>query len=118
MEHLDTILKKARAVPEWTRLAETGVFAVPSTTADVSQRAAQSSSIPPSVMELPKEVGALDLETQAALQKLLADPEHGSAILRALSRLDPALIDSLQGLDKQDRALLIAIVEKLGESKS
>jgi hypothetical protein len=41
----------------------------------------------------------------------------GPRIIRALSRLDSSLIDSLQNLNKQDRALLLAIVEQLGEKK-
>ncbi len=49
---------------------------------------------------------------------LLSNPEHGAAILRAISRLDTKLIDNLTVLNKQDRALLLAIVEQLGDAKS
>ncbi len=123
-EGLGDTWRKARAVPggDWRELAERGVYVVsgpvipsrrqPSVPVRVPRAAPEAPGV-----DLPEGVQKLDTETQAALAKLLADPEHGAAILRALSRLDPALIDSLHALPKKDRDLLLAIVEELGESK-
>jgi hypothetical protein len=114
-EHIGAALRKAAAVPEWKQVGETGVYTNTSIIPKSSTPTIPTKSL---AVTLPAEARQLDPSTQDALQKLLADPHHGEAILKALSHLDPTLIDSLQSLDKQDRALLLAIVEKLGELKS
>jgi hypothetical protein len=116
-EGFGEIWRRARAVPgdDWRKQAQRGDYVVRGPVVPVCQPVAA----PPTPMtDLPKGIQKLDAETQATLEKLLADPEHGSAILRALSRLDPVLINSLQALSKTDRDLLLAIVEELGDSRS
>ncbi len=123
-EKFGEALRKARAVPDddWRKLAYSGAYdvrgpvipAIPPATVAPSVPAKPKPASTPAV-ELPKGLAGLDAATQEALRRLLADPEHGAAILRALSRLDPALITSLQSLNKKDRALLLAVVEQLGE---
>ena len=44
-----------------------------------------------------------------ALQRLLRDPEQANDILHALSHLDPELVRRIQMLDKDSRALLMAL---------
>jgi hypothetical protein len=39
----------------------------------------------------------------------LANPEHANEMLHALSRLDPELVKRVQALDKDSRAMLLAI---------
>jgi hypothetical protein len=123
-EGLGAVWHKARAVPDddWRRQAYSGDYAVsgPIIPTIPTQPAATTFPLatPVPTTKLPKGIEKLDPQTQAALNTLLADPEHGAAIIRALSRLDPVLINSLQHLDKKDRTLLLAIVEELGESES
>ncbi len=110
-EKLGDAWRQARAVPDWQKEALSDSYAGPVIHAPrpvVSKPA----------VALPKGIESLDAETQTALRTLLADPEHSAAIIRALSRLDPSLINGLQTLDKRDRALLLAIVEELGGSGS
>jgi hypothetical protein len=121
-EKLGEAWRKARAVPEddWRRLAYSGAYDVhgpvlPShpATAVQSQPVMRRPFVTPGV-----EIAAaekLDSQTQAALGRLLTDPVHGAAIIQALARLDPALIQGLQSLAKKDRDLLLAVVEQLGK---
>ncbi len=44
-----------------------------------------------------------------ALKRILANPEHANEMLHALSRLDPELVKRVQALDKDSRAMLLAI---------
>jgi len=44
-----------------------------------------------------------------ALQRLLRDPEQANDILHAISHLDPELVRRIQMLDKDSRALLMAL---------
>ncbi len=123
LEKLGDVWRSARATPadDWRRLAHSGAYEVmgpviaraPSAVpAPRSSPALQSApAVPPAGLE------TLDPGVQAAVAQLLADPVQGGAILRALARLDPALIHRLQNLDKKDRDLLLAVVEQLGESK-
>lgn len=127
-EGLGEAWRRARAVPpedDWRRLAHSGAYHVsgpviprpaapPSATPASPARPVPSAASAAPAIELPAALEGLDRPTQEALQRLLADPVHGTAILRAISRLDPALIASLQTLDRKDRALLLAIVEQLG----
>ncbi len=132
LESLGEVWRKARAVPEtdWRQLAASGAYtgrlpvtvqgrvapaqapAMVSQTPAVALRPAMPApvTVAPAAVDLDR----LDAPTRRALEALLADSQRGAAILRALSRLDPALIDSLSGLDRKDRALLLAIVEQLG----
>lgn len=123
-EKFGEALRKARAVPgdDWRRLAYSGAYdvrgpVIPSSPSVPVSVAAPvpAKPVPVAPVTLPKDLERLDATTQDALRRLLADPEHGAAILRALSRLDPALINTLQALNRKDRALLLAIVEQLGE---
>ncbi len=126
-ERFGEALRKASALPDddWRTLLQNGTYQVNGPvipTRPATQAGQAPSTVPAPVaaapqIELPAEARKLDEGTQAALRSLLADPEHGPAIIRALSRLDSNLIDSLQNLNKQDRALLLAIVEQLGEKK-
>lgn len=124
-EHLGDLWRKARALPEWYRRADEyrvngPVVNTPQVSAPVATTVPSAAVARPNapVGSLPAALANLDDQTQSALRTLLADPQHGAAILRALSQLDASLIDSLQSLDRRDRALLIALVEKLGETKS
>jgi len=129
-EGLGQAWRKARAVPEtdWRRLAASSAYAgrrpltaptqaMPAQAPAVAAPApvAPAPQVAPACAEaVPAGLDRLDAPARQALERLLADPQHGAAILRALSRLDPALIDSLSGLERKDRALLLAIVEQLG----
>jgi hypothetical protein len=44
-----------------------------------------------------------------ALKRLLANPDQANEMLHALSHLDPELVRRLQSLDKDTRALLMAM---------
>ncbi len=123
-EKFGEALRKARAVPgdDWRKLAYSGAYDVRGPVISSLPTVPVSVAVPApakpasaSLVALPKGVEGLDTATQEVLRRLLADPEHGAAILRALGRLDPALIEALQSLNKKDRALLLAIVEQLGE---
>ncbi len=120
-EGFGAALAKARAVPEddWRKLAYSGAYDVSGPVVSTPQPAEVAPAVAPQPLpNLPAEFNELDEMSQAALQKLLADPKHGTAIIQALGRLDPALVSSLNTLDRKDRALLLAIVEQLGESES
>jgi hypothetical protein len=123
-EKFGEALRKARAVPDddWRKLAYSGAYDVRGPVISSLPSVPVSGAVPApakpasaSPVALPKGVEGLDSATQETLRRLLADPEHGAAILHALARLDPALITALQSLRKKDRALLLAIVEQLGE---
>lgn len=131
-EGLGEAWRRARAVPpesDWRRLAASGAYTgrLPLTAqaraASVQAPVVAAPIAPTSAAPRPAPVaptaGVVDLDrldapTRRALEALLADPQRGGAILRALSRLDPALINSLSGLNRQDRMLLLAVVEQLG----
>jgi hypothetical protein len=114
-EHLGDVWRKARVVPDWRQ-------AVNQSTPDVhgptlTSAALKSSPLAP-LDSAPTDLRleALDAQTRASLERILAEPLYGPEILQALSRLDPALIDQLQNIDKKDRALLLAIVEQLSKN--
>ncbi|MCL4299868.1 MAG: hypothetical protein KJ077_29300 [Anaerolineae bacterium] len=58
----------------------------------------------PKLMNLPS-------ETLAALDGLLANPERGSDLLQALSKVDADVIASLRQLGAKDRNLLLALIK-------
>lgn len=53
----------------------------------------------------------LPSETLAALDTLLANPERGSDLLQALSKVDAEVINSLRQLGAKDRNLLMALLK-------
>jgi hypothetical protein len=59
---------------------------------------------------LPKLIN-LSPETLAALDALLANPERGSDLLQALSKVDAEVITSLRQLGAKDRNLLSALIK-------
>jgi len=113
--------RKAREVPDaenWRKLAYSGGYSVSLPAAPIVSSASAPVAAPPAArVELPQELRKLDDKTQSALSLLLAR-EQGPAVLQALARLDPTLIQSLQALDQKDRDLLLAVVEQLGANKS
>jgi hypothetical protein len=44
-----------------------------------------------------------------ALKRILANPEQANEMLHALSHLDPELVKRVQALDKDSRAMLLAM---------
>jgi hypothetical protein len=52
---------------------------------------------------------ALDPLGRRALEKLLRDPQAASDLLQRLARLDPEMVRGLRGLDRETRALLLAL---------
>lgn len=121
-ERLGDAWRRARSVPEddWRRLAYSGAYNPPSPVAVPARPAAKPAppSAPPSSPALGIDLGSIDAPTRAALERLLAHPEHGGAVIRALARLDPQLIETLTSLDARDRDLLMAVVKQLGETGS
>ncbi|NPV68629.1 MAG: hypothetical protein HPY64_15945 [Anaerolineae bacterium] len=131
-EGLGEAWRRARAVPpesDWRRLAASGAYTgrmpltaqmraasvqVPVVVAPIAPTPVASPPAPVAPTAGVVDLDRLDAPTRRALETLLADSRHGGAILRALSRLDPALINSLSGLSRQDRMLLLAVVEQLG----
>lgn len=131
-EGLGEAWRRARAVPpesDWRRLAASGAYTgrlpltaqarAASVQAPVMAAPIAPTPVAPPPAPVAPTAGVVDLDrldapTRRALEALLADPQRGGAILRALSRLDPALINSLSGLNRQDRMLLLAVVEQLG----
>jgi hypothetical protein len=54
-------------------------------------------------------IAALDPVGRRGLEQLLQDPQTASDLLRRLARLDPEVIRTLRGLDRETRALLLAL---------
>ena len=54
-------------------------------------------------------LATLDPLARRALEQLLRDPATASDLLKRLARLDPDMIRSLRGLDRETRALLLAL---------
>jgi hypothetical protein len=65
--------------------------------------------ISPDVAALLPEVEKLNPLGRRALARLLNNPEIASDLLHHLSRLDPELINTVRGLDRETRALLLAM---------
>lgn len=55
-----------------------------------------------------------DASTLQALQRILTDTQTGEAMIKALAKLDPRLVRLVARLDKEERALLMAVVEMMG----
>jgi hypothetical protein len=62
--------------------------------------------------ELLAAIAALDPLTRNGLEHLLRDPVAASALLRRLASLDPELIRVVRGLDRETRALLLALTSE------
>jgi hypothetical protein len=54
-------------------------------------------------------IAALDPLGRRGLEQLLRDPQTASDLLYRLARLDPEMIRTLRGLDRETRALLLAL---------
>ena len=54
-------------------------------------------------------LATLDPLARRSLEQLLRDPANASDLLKRLARLDPDMIRSLRGLDRETRALLLAL---------
>lgn len=119
-EKLGDVWRASRAVPDdnWRKLAYSGAYDVRGPVIPRAQTPVVSRPVPQVKTDMPVQSPSLNLEqfdtqTQAVLTRLLSDMENGPAIIRALGRLDPALIQSLQSLERKDRDLLLAVVEQL-----
>jgi hypothetical protein len=66
-------------------------------------------AIAPDVLALLPKLQALNPLGRHALARLLADPEAASDLLYRLSKLDPALVEQVRGLDRDARSLLMAM---------
>ncbi len=44
-----------------------------------------------------------------SLRKILANPDQANVLLHSMAQLDPELIRRLRGLDRDSRALLLAV---------
>lgn len=63
----------------------------------------------PEVLALLPQIAKLNPYGQQALKRLLENPDQASEMLLSLSRLDPELINRLRNLDRESRALLLAL---------
>jgi hypothetical protein len=54
-----------------------------------------------------------DASTLQALQEILTDADTGEAMIKALAKLDPRLVRVVARLDKNERTLLMAVVEMM-----
>jgi hypothetical protein len=54
-------------------------------------------------------IAALDPLGRRSLGQLLRDPATASDLLRRLARLDPEVVRTVRGLDRETRALLLAL---------
>ncbi len=66
-------------------------------------------SLPPQVLELLPQLAKLNPKGLHALKKLLEDPDQASELLYSLARLDPDLLGRIRSLDRDTRALLLAL---------
>lgn len=87
--------------------------------ATVASPAAQSAADAPATLretpELAEVLQTKDASTRQALQQLLTGAETGEAMIQALARLDPRLVRVVAQLDKEERDLLMAVVQAMGE---
>ncbi len=63
----------------------------------------------PEVLALLPQIAKLNPYGQQALKRLLENPDQASEMLHSLSRLDPDLVNRLRNLDRESRALLLAL---------
>ena len=81
-----------------------------------AQSPSASPALPDPTPALPQEaspllsaIAALDPLGRRGLEQLLRDPQTASDLLYRLARLDPETIRTLRGLDRETRALLLAL---------
>jgi uncharacterized membrane protein YebE (DUF533 family) len=63
----------------------------------------------PDQAEMLLAIAALDPLGRRSLGQLLRDPATASDLLRRLARLDPEVVRTVRGLDRETRALLLAL---------
>jgi hypothetical protein len=61
------------------------------------------------VLELMPKINQLNPDGLHALKRLLENPQSASELLHGLSRLDPDLVQRIRNLDRESRALLLAL---------
>ena len=64
---------------------------------------------PQEVLAFLPQIAQLNPIGRHALLRLLEDPEQAAELLVSLSRLDPVLVQKLRGLNRESRALLLAL---------
>ena len=64
---------------------------------------------PAEIAEFLPKISALNPVGRRALARLLDNPEEAAELLLSLSRLDPNLVQRLRALDRDSRALLLAL---------
>lgn len=64
---------------------------------------------PQEVLAFLPHIAQLNPVGRHALERLLQDPDQASELLHSLSRLDPELVQKLRGLNRESRALLLAL---------
>jgi hypothetical protein len=64
---------------------------------------------PQEILAFLPHIAQLNPVGQHALQRLLQEPDQASELLYSLSRLDPELVQKLRGLNRESRALLLAL---------
>ncbi|HWQ84832.1 MAG TPA: hypothetical protein VN363_09705 [Anaerolineales bacterium] len=64
---------------------------------------------PQDVLAFLPQIARLNPFGRHALQRLLEDPDQAAELLVGLSRLDPELVAKLRGLNRESRALLLAL---------
>ena len=69
----------------------------------------QIEDVPPEVVALLPKIAELNPVGLRALQRLLENPEEASELLHSLARLDPDLVKRIRNLDRESRALLMAL---------
>jgi hypothetical protein len=89
--------------------AEAPTPAEPVGTAETSAAPAAPAAPAPQPETLLTAVASLDPLGRRALERLLGDPAAASHLLQRLAKLDPAMIRALRGLDRETRALLLAL---------
>jgi hypothetical protein len=77
--------------------------------ADPPQAVVTIEGISPEIAALLPQLERLNPLGRRALGRLLENPEAASDLLFRLSRLDPALVQQLRGLDRETRELLLAM---------
>jgi hypothetical protein len=81
----------------------------PASTLEASLPMPEATTPPEEPGSLLEAIAALDPLGRRALEQLLHDPANASAFLKRWARLDPELIRTLRGLDRETRALLLAL---------
>lgn len=91
--------RKLRGLPGLPKAPSKPLAAVPVNPADY----------PEDVLAFLPQIAQLNPIGRHALQRLLEDPEQAADLLLTLSRLDPELIQKMRGLNRESRALLLAL---------